>query len=554
MIPRLQGTFCCSRRGAWAAFLAVFLIVCLFGWFSRLACEDYFIAFRTSKNFSLGHGMVYTPGARVYAYTSAFGTLLPGICSAVSGNRSDELALWLFRLAGAALLGLTAVLLCGIAQRLELVKPAGWFLLAAFASNTGMIMFTAGGMETGLTLFGTALTIAALMLPLPRRECWLGGALGCLLLARPDGFVFFAALTAGWLIFRDERSSRRADARLLAKALGIGALIYLPWLVWAWWYYGTPVPHTLIAKSLGKTAHLGHTVVHNFYTDTFVGGLRSLPGTFMPPYYAFGGWHQMEMLMTPVALAASFAWLFPFIRPRTRALSCAAWAGHFYLTNVVQDVMPWYLAPVTLISLIVLAQLLHQAWSALHAVRSGTFQPATVSALRRWLLAGYAGFLGVSVLFLAGAAYQWRVHQLLVEDGLRKPAALWLKQHAATPRETVLTECPGYLGYYSGLEMYDFNGLASPAEVAVRRRYLPQPFDYTDLTYFGKVILDLRPDWLVMRPAEVKFFFGAYPALREMYDQVVRFDCSRELQQVGFLPGKGIVEFNQTFAVYKRQH
>ena len=63
------------------------------------------------------------------------------------------------------------------------------------------------------------------------------------------------------------------------------------------------------------------------------------------------------------------------------------------------------------------------------------------------------------------------VQQSVIEDGLRQPIGLWLRDHAKTPHDSVMLEPLGYIGYYSGLKMLDYPGLASKEMVAARKRF-----------------------------------------------------------------------------------
>ena len=92
----------------------------------------------------------------------------------------------------------------------------------------------------------------------------------------------------------------------------------------------------------------------------------------------------------------------------------------------------------------------------------------------RPVLLGTALFLLVAEMGLTFCAARLaHVQQRLIEDGVRRPIGLWLRAHAASPRDTVLLEPLGYIGYFSGLKMYDFPGLCSKEMVAVRRRLGP---------------------------------------------------------------------------------
>ena len=95
---------------------------------------------------------------------------------------------------------------------------------------------------------------------------------------------------------------------------------------------------------------------------------------------------------------------------------------------------------------------------------------------------------------MAGA-YQLKLQQNIIENGNRKEIGLWLKDHA-TPNDTVFLEPLGYIGFYSQLKMLDFPGLSSQEVLSARKKL------QTDR--YAKLINELRPNWLVLRPREVR--------------------------------------------------
>jgi hypothetical protein len=67
-------------------------------------------------------------------------------------------------------------------------------------------------------------------------------------------------------------------------------------------------------------------------------------------------------------------------------------------------------------------------------------------------------------------ARQLQVQQSFIENGLRRPIGLWLRDHAQTLHDSVMLEPLGHISYYSRLKMLDWPGLASKEVVEVRKR------------------------------------------------------------------------------------
>ena len=162
-------------------------------------------------------------------------------------------------------------------------------------------------------------------------------------------------------------------------------------------------------------------------------------------------------------------------------------------------------------------------------------------------------FRSAAVIILAGqfavlvcSARQLQVQQSVIEDGMREPIGRWLRAHAATPHDSVTLEPLGYIGYYSGLKMLDYPGLASKEMVQARKRLGPGRQN--------QAYLELKPDWLVLRPNEARN--GTYvdvAGLEKFYERVQVFDASETIRAIAWLPGRPYLEFDQTFWIFHRK-
>ncbi|MDI1320226.1 MAG: hypothetical protein PSW75_08550, partial [bacterium] len=272
------------------AFLLTAALALGFALYTRHAWEDYYITFRTSKNLVQGHGLVFTPGERVHSFTSPLGVLLPALACWVTGGNSDDAALWVFRGMGAAALAGAASLLFLGTFRLGGNRTAAWLAAGFMALEAKTLDFSTNGMETGFLLLFIAYTFWALAAAPRNQSRHLGAAWAGIMWTRPDGFIYIGLLGAGYWLFNHfarERQDRRAAFLLLVKASLICTLLYLPWFVWAWVYYGSPVPHTIIAKA---SMNAGRTP--GGFLTTFVllpfrlwTGQTTVEGALMPTYY-----------------------------------------------------------------------------------------------------------------------------------------------------------------------------------------------------------------------------------------------------------------------------
>ena len=225
----------------------------------------------------------------------------------------------------------------------------------------------------------------------------------------------------------------------MAGALAVA--LYLPWLLWAWWYYGTPVPHTIIAKSqLTPPVHLGALLTTPWRTLL---GQNLLVDLFMPAYWFYTEWPSALVRSAQVlTVIASFAWLVPKLPAPARRISFTVFLGGFYICSII--LFPWYSPPWMVLAALAVGLVVDSV--AAYGQRTG----------RTWTLlaplrigAGIA--IGLQVLMLIASSWEMRVQQRLIEYQVRKDIGVWLHDHAGR-KDTVFLEPLGYIGYYSGLK------------------------------------------------------------------------------------------------------
>ncbi len=506
-----------------AAVLAV--VTCLgFALCTRHVWEDYFITFRSSLNLATGHGLVFQPGERVHSFTSPLGTLLPALF-AIGGGGATARALWCFRVVSALALGGAFWL----ATRTMLRDGLATFTVGAAAAlwlfDAKTIDFAINGQEAALMIFFVALTWHALTANAPAWRV----ALGCagLQWTRPDGCVFFAAIAIAWLAF-SRTAEIRAHLRTLVAAVALGVMLYSPWLIFAWTYYGSPVPHTILAK----VSHYGPGELASallLYPVRLLFGHVALHDLFRPAYFFFGGWPDaLAWVSRALAVGGALAWAWPAVRPAGRVAAAAFFLGGFYVESIPRS--PWYYPAWQALAFVAWAFLFDALWQT---------WPRARSAVRIVATALVAGQLAV----LAAVAWQVAVQQAVVEDGNRVVIGRWLREHAA-PGERVYLEPLGYIGFFSQLKMLDYPGLASPEVVAARR---------AGAKPHAGLIAALRPEWLVLRRDQVDSVRAEQPSLFANDYRLARvFDVRAALDAVALLPGRGYLEFDAEYFVFAR--
>jgi len=468
--------------------------------YTRLALEDAFITYRYAGNLAAGQGLVYNPGDRVLGTTSPLLAIVLGACGALFGP--------------AAIPRLSAVLmlLCGVAAagawaRLLLDLSGSRFVAALAAlmcvTHPVFLMSTSGGMETPLVL----LLMAAGGLAVRRERPGLAGVLSAaLILTRIDG-----ALWAGIMAWMAARRS----ARNVRMQFGAMLIALAPFVALATWYYGSPIPHSIIAKrAIGSPG-----------IETLFWSLARLR--------AEGSWWLRVSDAWPTTFLGLLAWLgaarcLAGLRANEAAVVLVgfplAYIGVFLFGKAPR--FPWYVAPPMLCTTALAA-----LGVAFLRERVAAYVPAFS---RRVVLPAMSTVLVAAIaLPVAGRVrreFERGLNSQRFEEAVRRPVGEWLRDH--TPAEaTVAMEAIGYQGYYANRHVVDLAGLVSPEAVRLRRS------SRTNGEAFVRILRDLRPDYVVLRSGEVEenvHFHGGMlfptPGDRDFflrqYRERARFDAS----------------------------
>ena len=196
--------------------------------------DDAYITFRYVEHLAAGQGFEYNAGQHVLGTTTPLYTLLLAFLTKLTSIDLPTMSLAISATAD----GLTTAMLFLLILRASGNPLAATLGSVTFAVTTGSIQYAESGMETSLFTFLLVATCAAYVADRP--VVW-GGLAGLALLTRPEAALLFVVLVADYLW--------RARGRPPARALAAFASIALPWVVWASWYFGQPLPQSVIAKT-----------------------------------------------------------------------------------------------------------------------------------------------------------------------------------------------------------------------------------------------------------------------------------------------------------------
>jgi arabinofuranosyltransferase len=404
----------------------------------RFAAEDAYITFRFAENWASGLGPVYNPGERVLGFTSPLWTAWIALASTLGLSSFTWSRAW------GVILSLGALVLFARLIDRTVSRTSAWAFALFYALFPLFSSQAVLGMETSLLLF----LLAAAANAIETRSPLAGPALGLLALTRPEGLVLAVALA----VVADRRARLVGGAVL---ATGVALL---------WTYYGNPIPQTVLAKA--STYGVGSRPLALYWIEGFV-------PAFLRPRWQELNEAQHLFPMAVVALPAAILGVAALARRRPPSpLFLAVAGGLFVLAGYVALGVPYfgwyYVLPV-----------------AAYGIAVAVGLPRVVRS--RLVYAGMVLFLVTDAGYL-GTLYYGRNQ---TEARLFGSAAEKLAR-ASAGRGTVFLEPIGHIGYATRLRVLDEVGLVAP-EVARRRRQ--------GAGWYGDVIRERRPDYLVVRPA-----------------------------------------------------
>lgn len=521
---------------SWVVFALGTLSALFFAVYTDHRWEDWYITFRASKNLSEGLGLTFNVSEKVHSFTSPLGTLIPAFLHFIT--KDDEAVIWSFRFINIALIGLVVKLVFDLLS--NLVKAPIWISFAvasALIFDEKSIDYSINGMETAFMLLGIVLLVQELfkenVVPDFTR---LGIICAFLMWSRPDAFIHIGALMTGFLIFKNKS---RTYLLGFFKAGIVGILFYLPWVLFAWWYYGNPIPNTILAKGFTLTFESVLNRTMHYIQSVFTGLVSSEAPylwIFGPAYYYFESWPVVLMLILKwISYVAVLLWCIPTVGKNARFLSFSAFCIASYLIIFSPTIYPWYIPAVMVICLLAIGCAVTMPAESLLKMQ-----------IQKWMQAGVLGILLVAQFWVyTGGLIQMRIQQALIENGLRKEIGLWLKQESKTTKETVFLEPLGYIGFYSELTMYDYPGLCNKKMIEARKKLKTESY--------LKLINYLRPDWVVFRPWDLKSKGSA----KDAESFINHYQLSRTFSQKDKVEhlniyGRNYLAYDSEFVIYKK--
>lgn len=430
--------------------------------FSGWSYDDPFITYRYAENLRLGLGFVYNSGDRVLSTTTPLFTVL----LAAAGTWFPDVPR-VANLIGAISLPLGAIAIYSLAEEWE-PRAVGWAGLLLYP--TFPLLLNTLGSEMALYI---ALCLWAFAFYAQRRYNATALCSALAFLTRADGVLVALLLAADYVLHRP----RRVPWSALFIFLGLT----LPWMLFAWAYFGSPVPVTLAAKQ-----HQGAMLT----SQQFAPGLLTIIGGYAPK---LGYWLEGAMALLGIifTLGRNRHWILFLLWPAAYAAAYSALGVSRYF---------WYYAPLVP-GLVVLVGVgmqvfLPQTPSTLVAQdspRFGRIHLGSAISGRMVRLLPKLAFAALLSLFITQGVHLLEMRQAPDERiEIYRSIGQWLE--ANTPvGSTIGTLETGVIGYYARRRMVDFAGLIQP-DVANR---LTAETTYEDAAIWA--IQRYHPEYIVLQ-------------------------------------------------------
>lgn len=394
--------------------------------FAEFLFEDAYITLRYATNLAAGRGFVFQSGEWVFGTSAPLWAMLLALPIALGAE--PELVLdvgFCASLAGLAYAG------GRLLHRLGATRAGLWFAVA-IPLGVGRLQ-AYWGMETPLFI---ALLFSAWCLVLDRRFALSAAVLGAACIARYEGYAFAIAMVLGLARQRQWRAIR-------IGALAF-ALVTVPWLLFAWHYFGSLVPLPAPAKA-------GHCSPLRYFERS----ITDLPHDLFWPAASLGYPYAVGLALAVLIGILGAIGLWRSLRSGP-AIALALPLGALFVLAILIAFRPgplctWHRAPLHLIGflygLVGLATLAERsAWGSSRRWLGGAAAAALLASIPVQLHAS-AGLRNTFQYVGREVAYP-EIADFLVETGLNET--------------TVLTWEPGYLAFMSDIRVIDVAGLVTP--------------------------------------------------------------------------------------------
>jgi hypothetical protein len=485
--------------------------------------DDAYITFRYARNIVNGVGFVYNADEYVLGTTTPLYTLLMAALSFILRSQNFPIiALWVNAFADA----ITCVLLITLGETLSGQKRVGVAAALLYAVAPFSVTFAIGGMETSLFVL---LIILTAILYLRRHPAFaLCAALA--LLTRPDALIFIGPIGLDYIIreiffLRNPQFPIRNSLSRITLHASLFLIPIIAWTLFAAYYFGSPLPHTITAKGFAYQLNPqeGFVRLWQHYANPFMEFV-----TFEKiPYGNF--WVLPGII---IYFSLSLIAILKFFRRDARSLPITLYPFLYFITFAIANplIFRWYLTPpLPIYFILIIGGLIELQTSNFKLqtskLKSQNSNPKAQSPKPQspsfivhcslfivhysLFIVHYSLFIIHCSLFIAFIFLSLRAWTLSPDHGPARPAPdmAWFKLEEIYTQvgkelapqidsKTVIAAGDiGALGYFSNTRILDTVGLIS----AQTPPYYPLPREQLVINYAmsAQLINDHKPDYVV---------------------------------------------------------
>lgn len=401
--------------------------------------DDAYISFRYARNWVEGKGLVYNAGERVEGYTNFLWTTLVAIGLRLGiGAEYTSIALSFASYAG--VIALTTLLLrrMNLGGRPPVVSLAGIVL----ATNYTFASYGTSGLET---MGATFLVLLAAERADSGAFVTAGVAAIAATMMHPDHALFYATLGATILLFPKDRW------RNIVRYAAPFVVIFIPYYLARWKYYGDFFPNTYYAKS-GGAAYFSQGGVYLWVSGLAAGVIAIVP------FALWGAYLYRYHLIARFAMLAVPAYL----------LYVAKIGGDFMLGRLLCAILPYVLLLAELAVRRLILRRRSWAFAALGILSLG------LAVVPNGVVKPWEKYLHIADERTVYQLKKWK--PIEVETSFTPQAHAILNAYKGAPREPVVgVGCIGVVGWLTDYPIADNWGLTnrSVAHMEVRQRARP---------------------------------------------------------------------------------
>jgi len=454
--------------------------------------DDPYITYKYAANISEGLGFVYNPGEKVLSTTTPLLAILLSLF-AKFGLDIPKAA----NLISALSLSTGAIFIWSLSNSIK-TPYVGWVSL--FLYPFFPLLLSTSGSETSLYLL---FCIGALAYYEKGNHSMTAIFAAFATLTRPDGIIIPFVLLIDYFIIKKNN-------KIPLKAIGLYSIILFPWIIFAFAYFGSPIPTTLATKQ-----HQGLMEMSQKFFPGFLDLLKQ--------YSSYWQYIYSSVLFL-------IGLIYTFFRSK-RWWVFFSWTFIYLISYTFLGVSRyfWYYAPLVPGFVVGIGLGIEAIFN--NNIR---FDREKININKKKIL-----YIFVSIIFISPIIFYFINSSISLQKNrdkrldIYKTVGIWINQNTPTDSKIGVLEV-GIIGFYAKRTMIDFAGLLYPNVTD----FIRENIDYQDVGIW--TLEQYNPDFIILQSGlflKIENAFASkncdcikiFPGEKYNYDFNLKiFSCTRE--------------------------